>query len=124
MELEIWEVEILRRHGLAEPVRKFTLAELRKLLLAEERGFELSPLPAGFYSSVESEARCLGEGEGAGELRDAFESLVELRSQKLLGSALSPEGVKNALPEERFLLNRLNALSDEWNREVVGRFVK
>ena len=127
VELEIWEVEALRRHGLAEPARKPTLAELRKLLLAEERVFELSPLPAGLYSEVAAEITHLGakgEREGAEELRATIDSLVELRLPKLLRLALSPEGARELPPEERFLLNRLSATAEEWTRELAEKFEK
>lgn len=121
VELEGREVAILERHGFAEPFKKLTLTELRKLILAEERESKLVPLEADFYSSVVrriSSLRAAGDHETAGEIKAQVAALVEIRVSKLVQLALSPESAEDLPPEERFLINRLAATLDGWSRQL------
>ena len=120
-ELEAWEAAVLERYGFAEPLQKLTLVELRKLLLAEEREFELTPLPDDFYSSIAQEiafARAAGEHGKAEEIRTQVSTLMEVRIPKLVRFALSPEGAGPLPPQERFLINRLAATLDMWGKRL------
>lgn len=120
-ELEAWEAAVLERHGFAEPLQKLTLVELRKLLLAEEREFELTPVPDDFYSSVAQEiafARAAGDHKKAEEIRTQVSTLMEVRIPKLLRFALSPEGADPLPPQERFLINRLAVTLDMWGKRL------
>jgi len=118
-ELEAWEAAVLERHGFAKPLQKLTLVELRKLLLAEEREFELTLLPDDFYSSIAQEiafARAAGEHEKAEGIRTQVSALMEVRIPKLLRFALSPEGAGPLPPQERFLINRLATMLEMWGK--------
>lgn len=120
-ELEAWEAAVLERYGFAEPIQKLTLVEFRKLLLAEERESELTPLPDDFYSSIAQEiasARAAGEHEKAEEIRTQVSTLMEVRIPKLVRFALYPEGADPLQPQERFLINRLAAALDIWGKRL------
>lgn len=120
-ELEVWEAAVLERHGFVEPLQKLTLVELRKLLLAEEREFELTPLPDDFYSSIAHEiafARAAGEHEKAEDIRTQVSTLMEVRIPKLLRLAFYPEGASPLPPQERFLINRLVTTLDMWGKRL------
>jgi hypothetical protein len=120
-ELETWEAAVLERHGFAEPLQKLTPAELRKLLLAEERESELTPIPDDFYSLVAQKirfARAAGEHEKAREIQNQVSTLMEVRIPKLVRLALSPEGAGSLPPQERFLINRLAVTLDGWIKRL------
>jgi len=120
-ELETWEAAVLERHGFVEPLQKLTSVELRKLLLAEERESELTPLPNDFYSSISQEiafARAAGEHGKVEEIQTQVLALMEVRIPKLVRLALSPEGAGSLPPQERFLINRLAATLDGWSKRL------
>jgi len=123
VELEPWEVVALERHGMVEAIPKLIPVEMRKLMLAEERAEGLAKLPEGFYSLLAeriSSSLSSGKPEEAEELRTMAGTIVELRMRKLLLFALSPESAENALPEERFLINRLASSLEEWEGWLGG----
>ncbi len=125
VELEHWELRVLRRHGMAEPAQRMGIAELRKVLISEGKQAELSVLPEWFYHSVAGEIESLrreGKNEKANELRAALESFIEMRLHKLVKLALSPSEAKGALPEERMLLSRLSSCVEEWIEWLNERF--
>jgi DNA replication initiation complex subunit (GINS family) len=118
-EFEPWEVRVLERHGLVEPIQRLTTAELRKFMLAEERASGLGPLPPSFYAAVAQRAasmRASSQPDEIEEFRAAFEALTEIRTHKLLRAALSPANAENMLPEERFIVNRLAMVLEDWWR--------
>jgi len=120
-----WEAPVLERHGFVERIWKPTVAELRKLVLAEEKSPTLRELPLDFYLTIAGEvtrARESGEIEHLEELLDATDSLVETRVQKIVNLAVSGVKVKGLPPEEQFLLNRLTLVLNSW-REWLGRFL-
>ena len=126
-ELEAWEVAVLERHGFVEPLKKLTLAELRKLLLAEERESELTPIPDDFYLSVAQKiafARAAGDHEKAEEIQTQISALMEVRVPKLVRLALFPEGASALPPEEQFLINRLASTLDDWSKRLNESFGK
>jgi hypothetical protein len=119
--LEAWEAAVLERHGFVEPLQKLTPAELRKLLLAEERESELTPIQDDFYSLVAQEiafARAAGEHEKVEEIRTQVVALMEVRVPKLVRLALSPESAGPLPPQERFLINRLASTLDNWSKRL------
>ncbi len=127
VELWAWEAAALERHGIAVPIQKPTPAELRKLILAEERSSELAPLPDNFYPSVAREVSALqaaGDLEKAGGLKDKTLALTEIRLPKLVRLALSPEGPSGLSIEEHFLINRLADVLDGWSRRLSDLFEK
>lgn len=120
-ELEAWEAAALERHGFVECLQKLTLAELRKLLLAEERESELTPIPDDFYSLVAQKiafARAAGEDKKVEEIQTQVAALMEVRVPKLVRLALSPESVGPLPPQERFLINRLASTLDNWSKRL------
>ena len=123
VELEPWEVVVLERTGMVEAIPRFTPVEMRKLMLAEERAEGLAVLPQGFYSMLAERISSLlssGMQKEAEELRTVARAIVELRMRKLMLLALSPESAQNALPEERFLINRLASPLEEWEGWLGG----
>ncbi len=123
VELEHWQMRVLRRHGLAEPLNPLGLAAVRKLLLLEGKQPGLQPLPQGFYALLAEEIeyrRERGEEE-AEELRRAAEDFLELRLQKLVRLAPFPSQAKGALPEERVLLEELGRGIEEWRKWMSKR---
>ena len=126
-ELWAWEVAVLERHGIVAPVQKPPSAELRKLILAEERSLELVPLSEDFYLSVArdiSANRAAGNFEEADEVGAQTSVLMEIRLPKLVRLALSPESSKGLSLEERFLVNRLAATLENWSRRLSESFEK
>jgi hypothetical protein len=122
-EFEPWQVVVLEHHGLVEPVKELTVAELRKLLLAEERERGLAPLPHDFYLTVVQHLERL-EARGAKDetqkFRDTLDGLVEARVQKLLKFASTGEEPLDVSPEEQFLVNRVSEVLSNWK----GRLFK
>jgi DNA replication initiation complex subunit (GINS family) len=119
VEFEPWEVMMLERRGLVEPVQKLTTAEIRKFMLAEERTPKLGHLPSNFYAMVAQRATSIqksGQPDEIEEFRAAAGALAEARTHKLLRAALSPANAENLLPEERFFVNRLAMALEDWGR--------
>ncbi len=118
-EFEPWEVKVLERHELVEPIQRLTTAELRKFMLAEERASGLGLLPSNFYAMLAQRAASIqtsGQPDEIGEFRAAAGTLAEIRTHKLLQAALSPANAENLLPEERFIVNRLAMALEDWGR--------
>ncbi|MEM2908343.1 MAG: hypothetical protein QXP65_04010 [Candidatus Hadarchaeales archaeon] len=125
VELEPWEVNVFERHGLAEPVQRLTTAEVRKLLLAEERTAWVGVLPPDFYEMIPQAASSLreeGQLEKLEEFRAAIWSLVELRLEKLLRAAVSSADLGDLPPREKFLVNRLAKVIKDWNEWLNDLF--
>ena len=126
-EFEPWEVRVLERSGVIEPVQKITTGELRKYILAEERAPGLVQLPPNFYAIISQRAAIISKTdlqEEIEEFKSAFEALAEVRTQKLLRAALSPSNAENLLPDERFVVNRLAMDLEDWGKwlgEIFGR---
>lgn len=126
-EFEPWEVKVLERHGVIEPIQRITTAELRKFMLAEERAPGIVQLPSNFYAIISQRASSIsksGQQEEIEEFRAAFEALAEVRTQKLLRVALSPANPENLLPEERFIVNRLAMALEDWGQWLTEIFGK
>jgi hypothetical protein len=126
-ELWPWEAKVLERHGIVMLTLKPTPAELRKLILMEERSSGLAPLPEYFYSSVAREILALqvaGDLEKADGLRAQTLALVEIRFPKLVRLALLPNNLSGLSLEEHFLVNRLAHVLESWGRglsESLGK---
>ncbi|RLG57047.1 MAG: hypothetical protein DRN83_02770 [Hadesarchaea archaeon] len=117
VELWTWDAIVLERHGVAESVQKLEPAELRKLILAEERNLSIEPLPDDFYRLAAQRISILreaGKSKRADELREQILALVEIRLPKLLRLALSPGEALDLPVEEHFLINRLADTLDGW----------
>ncbi len=117
VEVWTWDAMVLERHGVAESVQKFEPAELRRLILAEERSLSIGSLPDDFYRLAAQRISMLreaGESKRADGLRDQILALVEIRLPKLLRLALSPGEVLGLPVEEHFLINRLADTLDGW----------
>jgi hypothetical protein len=126
-ELWPWEAGVLERHGIVMLTMKPTAAELRKLILMEERSSGLAPLPEYFCSSVAREIltlRATGDIEKADGLKAQILALVEIRLPKLVRLALSPDNLGGLLLEERFLINRLADMLENWGRGLSESFEK
>jgi len=118
-ELWPWEAKVLERHGIVMLALKPTAAELRKLILMEERSSGLASLPGYFYSSVAREIstlRATGDLEKADGLKAQTLALVEIRLPKLVRLALSPNNLSGLSFEEHFLVNRLADMLENWGR--------
>jgi|YelNatPaOPRAMG01_1025707.scaffolds.fasta_scaffold07896_2 DNA replication initiation complex subunit (GINS family) len=113
-ELEHWQLRVLRRHGLAEPLHPMGPTAVRKLRLSEAKQPGLQPLPQGFYPLLAEEMEHLRREGGEEELRKVLEDLLELRLQKLVRLSLFPSQTKGATPEERRLLEELAGRVEEW----------
>ncbi len=125
-ELWSWDAAVLERHGMAALVQKTAVSEIRKLILAEERGMELAPLSDDFYPSMArdvSALRAAGDFEKADVLKTQTLALMEIRLPKLVRLALSPEG-KNLPLEEHFLVNRLANVVENWSERLGELFEK
>lgn len=114
LELEPWEEAVLRRYGFVEPLQEFGVTEVRRLLLAEEREPGPARLPADFYAVVAQQVECLRSAGELEEFRGLILALAEVRIPKLLRLALSPSDARELPPEERFLVNRLAAVLNEF----------
>jgi hypothetical protein len=127
VELEPWEAKVFERHGLAEPVQRLNIAEVRKLLLAEERTAWIGALPPDFYEMIPqavSSLRAEGQPEKLEEFRAAVWSLLELRLEKLLRAAFSPADLEDLPSREKFLINRLAKVIKDWNEWLDDLFEK
>jgi hypothetical protein len=120
-ELEHWQLRVLRRHGLAEPLHPAGLAAVRKLRLSEAKQPGLQPLPPGFYPLLAEEMELLRREGKEEELRGALEDLLELRLQKLVRFSLFPSQAKGATPEEKILLEELGGRIEEWRNWMNQR---
>jgi hypothetical protein len=126
-EFEPWEVAILERHGFAEAIQKLTTVELRKFTLAEERASRPQPLPPNFYSLIAQQAASLRRAwkhDELQELKTAATILTDIRVQKLMQLAASPIEIENLPLEEKFLVNSLAAVLEDWNRWFESLFGK
>lgn len=124
-ELWAWEAAVLEHHGIVASVQKPTVAELRKLILAEERSSGPATLPHDFYLSVAREIsalRAVGDTENADRLRAQTLALAEIRLPKLVRFALSPEQPSGLSLEEHFLVNRLAELFEGWSERLSESF--
>lgn len=127
VELEPWEADVFERYGFAEPVQRLTTAEVRKLLLAEERAAWVGVLPPNFYEMISKAASSLqeeGQLEKLEEFRVAVRSLVELRLEKLLRAVVSSADLEDLPPREKFLVNRLVKVIKNWNEWLNDLFEK
>lgn len=124
VELWPWDETVLERHGLVQ-TQKYTPAEIRKLILMEERSSELAPLADDFYRSVAREISALrvaGDIEKADGLKNRTLTLAEIRLPKLARLALSPEGPRGLPLDEHFLVNRLAELFENWSKRLNWLF--
>jgi DNA replication initiation complex subunit (GINS family) len=116
-----WEAEVLERNGFVVPVQKTTPLEVRKLILSEERSSALAPLPEDFFLSLSQEISALrraGEVKKADELKEQALTLVEIRLPKLLQLSLSPESASGLSIDERFLVNSLADIVEDWKKKL------
>jgi hypothetical protein len=124
-ELWLWDAAALRKKGLVEFLQPATPVEIKKLVFAEERGIEPQPLPDNFYLSVAnvvSSKQGEGKREEAEELVSQVSLLLEARLPKLIRLALSSEIPSGLTPEERFLVNAVSEVIDDWNRRLRRLF--
>jgi hypothetical protein len=116
--LKCWEAKVLEKHGFLER-KKMSLADLRELLVAEERSQSPIELPDGFYFLLRNEISALkatGEVHASEEMRKMALALLHARLLKLLLFSLSPNEVKGLQVEERFLVNQLARVVESWMR--------
>lgn len=125
VKVKSWEANILEEKGFIQSVEDFSVAGLRKLLMKEEKSNQLNDLPSHFYISVGLKLKTLrerGEAEKADNLKDALDSLISMRVQKIAkmpGSSVSPDDVP---PEEMFLFNRFSQALKDWRRRLDRLF--
>jgi DNA replication initiation complex subunit (GINS family) len=116
-EVEEWTARTLLGKGLAELAEPLDLAELRRMILAEERERGLRKLPEDFL--VRLSLSLQKAGEVAAQMREAAEELLEVRIQKMLANL--PNRDENLLPEETSLVNLLSADLERWKEELKRR---
>lgn len=127
VELRPWIASVLKEKGLVSLVDDFSLADLRKRLIREEKSSQLEDIPSYFYLAVSQKIVRLredGRVEKADEFEDAVDSLISLRIKKIADSAVSstvPEGIP---PEEKFLLNMLSYSLNIWRQRLDSLFEK
>ncbi len=114
VEVEEWTARTLLERGLAELAEPLDLAELRRMVLAEERERGLRKLPEDFL--VRLSLSLLKAGEAGAQMREAAEELLEVRIQKMLANL--PNRDENMLPEETSLVNLLSADLERWKEEL------
>ena len=125
VEMWNWDAAVLRKGGLAEVVQP-TTADIRMLVLQEERSLEMAPLPEGFYEQIARGVSALlheGKKEEADELMSQTFSLLEMRMPKLMRLALSPEAPHGLTLEEHFLANTVTETVENWYRRLRAHFV-
>ncbi|MEM2192189.1 MAG: hypothetical protein QXG38_01075 [Candidatus Hadarchaeales archaeon] len=118
--LNCWEAEILEKHGFLER-KRILPAELRNIVISEERSEKLCELPEGFYLLIANEIsslKAIGEKEGAEEMKKRAIAIIHARLPKLLLQALSPEEATNTQSEEKFLVNQLAKTVESWIRSI------
>jgi len=121
VELWDWEADVLARRGFLEKNNVLAAGEIRRRTMSEDRSSVLEPLPDDFYLSLRSSiaaARAVGDVARAEEMKSGAQALLDVRLPKLLRLALSPAELKEAPPEERFLVNRLASTIDGWSRKI------
>ncbi len=124
-ELWTWDAAVLSRQGVAEIIQAPTAAEVRKLIMAEERSLELSTLSPDFYNLVAHSAAILsseGKREEANELRALTFSLIESRLPKLFKLALSPGNIAGLPLEEQFFVNGVTEVVESWTKSLSKLF--
>jgi DNA replication initiation complex subunit (GINS family) len=114
VEVEEWTARNLIGRGLAELAEPLDLAELRRMILAEEREKGLRKLPDDFLLRLSLSLQ--RAGEAAAQMREAAEELLEVRVQKMLANL--PSRDENMLPEEASLFNLLSADLERWKEEM------
>jgi DNA replication initiation complex subunit (GINS family) len=114
VEVEEWTARNLIGRGLAELAEPLDLAELRRMILAEEREKGLRKLPDDFLLRLSLSLQRAGEAEA--QMREAAEELLEVRVQKMLANL--PSRDENMLPEEASLFNLLSADLERWREEM------
>lgn len=120
-----WEASVLERHGIVESTEKFTLVDLRKRILAEEKSSKLEDLPESFYQAVYHRIENLridDRRDRAKELDEALSALLDLRVQKLARLSISSANIEGLPFEEKFLANRLSNVISEWRRRLSSSF--
>ncbi len=125
LELWLWDVSVLKRNGIVDVPQALTAGEVRKLILSEERSLEITQLPEDFYSSITSAVSILsfeGKKDEANELMAQTRSLLEIRLPKLVKLALSPEAPAVLPVGERFLVNNVAELVENWTRRLSKSF--
>ncbi len=125
--LEPWEASILEDRGLVESVNDYSITGLRKLLMKEEKNKKLNDIPPHLYLTVSLKIRKLkqeGKAEESENMREAFNSLISLRLQKLLRMVVSSVTPDDIPPEEAFLLNRLSEDLELWKQRLDPIFKK
>ncbi len=121
VELEHWQLRVLRRHGLAEPLQPMGPAAVKRFQLSEARQAGLQPLPPDFYLLVAEEMEHLRREGREGELRRVVEDFLELRLGKLVRFSLFPSQAKGITPEEKVLLRELGEKVEEWRGWMMKR---
>ncbi|MGC8817177.1 MAG: hypothetical protein ACP5PX_05170 [Candidatus Hadarchaeum sp.] len=125
VELWLWDASTLRSCGFVDFLQPATVTEIRKLVLAEERGLDPLPLPESFYLSIAGQAfRMLQEGkrEEADELVSQVLLFLDARLPKLVRLALSNGVPPGLTSEERLLVNEVSGIIDDWNRRLRRLF--
>jgi hypothetical protein len=117
IEVDEWTARTLLKRGLAELAEPLTLAELRRMILAEERERGPRQLPQDFF--VRLSLALEQAGESRAQMVEAIEELLEARVQKILTSL--PYRSENLLPEEVVLLNLLSTQLEEWKEGLKRR---
>ncbi|MEM2878142.1 MAG: hypothetical protein QXG10_01095 [Candidatus Hadarchaeales archaeon] len=127
VELWKWDAEVLEKHSLVVPSKLFSVQDMRKLALLQERSQSPITLPADFYSIALDSFRDILSSEGrkaADEMKSALMSLVEIRIPKLVLLSVSSGSGFNLPPEEMVLINRISEEVDEWSRKFLNELKK
>ncbi len=127
VKLRPWIASILESKGLVRFVDNFSLTDLRKRMIREEKSSQLEDIPSYFYLAVSQKIANLrenGRDEKADELEDAVDSLISLRIKKIADRAVSSTVPKGIPPEEKFLLNMLAHSLDIWRQRLDSLFEK
>lgn len=122
-----WEAAILERHGLIQSMDEYTPAGLRKRVIAEGRSSDLKELPECFYETLNHKIQILWSEDRFDEvkkMREALNSLIDMRVQKITHIATSSVSAKKLPPEEQFLVNHLSELIKNWKKRLDNLFEK
>lgn len=127
MQVRPWEAVILERHEFIQQMEGYTPAGIKRRVLSEGRASELKELPKFFYETLCHRISLLRNEDRSDEIesiKDALDSLIDLRIQKIMRKAPSSVPSKNLPIEEQFLINHISELIKNWKKRLDNLFEK
>jgi len=126
-EIRPWVAFVLEERGYIALDDDFSVTDIRKNLIREEKSPQLQEISSNFYLVISEKVKELeerGKEEEAEELKDVVDSLMSLRMKKIAETAVSSSTPKDIPPEERFLSNLLSNSISIWRSRLDSLFEK